>query len=244
MGVMQALETIRIITTPTPRSLGDVADQSTSTPLPHVAPMLHLFSGYNDAPFRSVRIRRRKHNCAVCSAEKTITLDKLSDGSMDYAFFCGANVAVPSLPARERISAAELQRRFPYSPTTPDGDDGAAAERPIFIDTRDETQFGICSLRPDVVNIPISRILGAAAPQPGPDGVLTPKYPPWLPEGLIDISPTRPIITMCRRGNDSQIAVKKLKEYNLDCGGERLICDLKGGLLAWKEEVDPEFPEY
>lgn len=240
MGVLQALETIRVLTTSIPQNQAEAVNSSKTTNQPLPTPILHLFSGYSDAPFRSVRIRRRRRNCAVCSAERTITLDKLADGSMNYAFFCGGSMAVSSLPPHERISAAELQKRFPYTPTAPSD----ASERPVFIDTRDETQFGICSIRPDVVNVPISRMLGSAPPKEGLDGASTPQYPPWLPEGLVDISSRSPIITVCRRGNDSQIAVRKLKEYNLHRGGERLVCDLKGGLLAWKNEVDPEFPEY
>ena len=46
---------------------------------------------------------------------------------------------------------------------------------------------------------------------------------------------------MCRLGNDSQIAVKRLKELGL---GDRFIGDIRGGLRAWKRDVDPTWPEY
>lgn len=49
---------------------------------------------------------------------------------------------------------------------------------------------------------------------------------------------------VCRLGNDSQIAVRKLKELGLDRGGERFIGDIRGGFRAWREEVDPDLPEY
>jgi adenylyltransferase/sulfurtransferase len=45
-------------------------------------------------------------------------------------------------------------------------------------------------------------------------------------------------------GNDSQISVKKMKELGLDHGGQRWVGDIKGGLRAWREIVDTEFPEY
>ena len=45
-------------------------------------------------------------------------------------------------------------------------------------------------------------------------------------------------------GNDSQLAVQKLKELGLDQDGKRFIGDLRGGLKAWKAEVDPEWPDY
>ena len=51
-----------------------------------------------------------------------------------------------------------------------------------------------------------------------------------------------PVIVVCRRGNDSQLATQKLKEkfksLNVD------IKDIKGGLLGWTKTVDKNFPVY
>jgi adenylyltransferase/sulfurtransferase len=53
---------------------------------------------------------------------------------------------------------------------------------------------------------------------------------------------------VCRRGNDSQIAVEMLNKYfssdsnnnvNLNC-----IKDLIGGLQEWSNKIDPDFPKY
>lgn len=53
---------------------------------------------------------------------------------------------------------------------------------------------------------------------------------------------------MCRRGNDSQIVVQKLKKYlnegelnqdNIEC-----IKDIIGGIQAWANNIDPNFPKY
>lgn len=51
-----------------------------------------------------------------------------------------------------------------------------------------------------------------------------------------------PIVVVCRKGNDSQLAVQKLKEKlkqdNVD------IKDISGGLTAWAKQVDSNFPVY
>jgi len=48
------------------------------------------------------------------------------------------------------------------------------------------------------------------------------------------------IYVVCRLGNDSQIAAASLRA-TMD---GMIIKDLKGGLRAWSEQVDPTFPLY
>jgi len=59
-----------------------------------------------------------------------------------------------------------------------------------------------------------------------------------------------PVICVCRRGNDSQIAVNKMKVI-LDqlqgqgkIEGQLEVKDILGGLTAWSKNVDAEFPTY
>lgn len=47
------------------------------------------------------------------------------------------------------------------------------------------------------------------------------------------------IVCLCRRGNDSQIAVQQL----LDMGYNNAK-DMIGGLLAWSRDVDNQFEVY
>jgi adenylyltransferase/sulfurtransferase len=53
---------------------------------------------------------------------------------------------------------------------------------------------------------------------------------------------------VCRRGNDSQIAVRELKEVltrkDQQTGFEPIIKDITGGLHAWAKTVDNNFPVY
>jgi adenylyltransferase/sulfurtransferase len=50
-----------------------------------------------------------------------------------------------------------------------------------------------------------------------------------------------PYITVCRLGNDSQLAVDALRSVS-DDGHE--IKDLIGGLQSWKKDIDTQFPIY
>lgn len=47
------------------------------------------------------------------------------------------------------------------------------------------------------------------------------------------------VLVVCRRGNDSQVAVDMLKQ-----SGISWVRDVIGGLNAWSELVDPEMPKY
>lgn len=210
MGVLQALETIKVITG--------------SVPNPN-SPSLHIFSAYAPTPWRTIRLRSRRANCAVCSSNATITLDTLRTGSTDYVQFCGTANASQVLSPIERISADEYQSCC------------ESAEPPILIDVRDETQFNICNLN-NSINIPITRILNETRTNSDSDS-----WPSWMPPPVLS-RPNDPIYVVCRQGNDSQLAVRKFKEMGLDRNGERFIGDIRGGLKAWKAEVDPDWPEY
>lgn len=50
------------------------------------------------------------------------------------------------------------------------------------------------------------------------------------------------VFVVCRRGNDSQKAVLKLKESLKDY--DVAVRDLEGGLHAWAKIVDTNFPVY
>ena len=51
-----------------------------------------------------------------------------------------------------------------------------------------------------------------------------------------------PVYVVCRRGNDSQLVVEKLRSLLKDL--PVVIKDLRGGLHAWASDVDPAFPQY
>lgn len=231
MGVLQALETIKVLT----------ATQ------PPASPSLLIFSAYSSPQFRSIRIRSRRANCAVCSAEATVTLDTITSGSTDYVFFCGSANPPSLLSPEERVSPQEFREKYPSSVLQPEGSQEQSVDVTphTVIDVRDKVQFGICNLG-NSINIPISSILASqgSATQGLDSDQKTNQLPPWLPAELASPESMDPIYVVCRLGNDSQIAVKAMKDLGLDRNGQRFIGDIRGGFRAWREQIDPEWPEY
>ncbi|CAG8429535.1 unnamed protein product [Penicillium salamii] len=226
MGVLQALEAIKVITTP---------EAAEGTARPRDPPSLHIFSAYSSPLVRTIRLRSRRANCAVCSAEATVNMDTIKSGSTDYVFFCGSASLPSLLTPEERISARDYNQKYSVP--------SESAPSHTMIDVRDEAQFGICSLK-NSINIPISSVLASNFAKPA-DGQEASQIPPWVPPELAnDSDSTNPIYVVCRLGNDSQTVVKKMKELGLDQHGKRFIGDISGGLRSWKEQVDPEWPEY
>ncbi|EED18770.1 molybdenum cofactor biosynthetic protein (CnxF), putative [Talaromyces stipitatus ATCC 10500] len=214
MGVLQALETIKVLVKSVDQSSDD-------------RPSLHIFSAYSNPPFRTIRLRGRRTNCAVCSSEPTITLSTLQSGSTDYVQFCGSARFPQVLSKDERVSVREFEPIYD-------------SKKYSLIDVRDPVQFGICNLE-NSINIPITQILQ--------DRTFDNKDPKetlrsLLPPELTSTDSTDPIYFVCRMGNDSQLAVQKLRQLGFDQDGRRFIGDIRGGLKAWKAEVDPEWPEY
>ncbi|PYH49606.1 HesA/MoeB/ThiF family protein [Aspergillus saccharolyticus JOP 1030-1] len=217
MGVLQALEAIKVIT----------ADE-TQAPVP---PSLHILSAYSTPLFRSIKLRSRRANCAVCSAEATVNLDTVRSGSTDYVFFCGSADPEMLLRPEERVTPLEYRELHPPTGGTKEG------KQPTMIDVREKVQFDICNLE-NSINIPISTILASS------NGSGDAKLPPWVPAELATGESTDPIYVVCRMGNDSQIVVKKLKELGLDREGQRKVVDIQGGFRSWREQIDPEWPNY
>lgn len=51
-----------------------------------------------------------------------------------------------------------------------------------------------------------------------------------------------PIFVICRRGNDSQLAVPVLEKALYS--SVLSVSDIRGGLTEWRNSVDKEFPLY
>jgi adenylyltransferase and sulfurtransferase len=216
MGVLQALEAIKLI------AAGGV--DGTIEKMVAVAPSLLLFTGIETAPFRSMRMRGRKKDCFACSASSTLTLETLST-SIDYVSFCGVIPPVQALPPGQRISAKEY--RSELSRTSGPG-------RHLLLDVRERENFDIGSI-PGALNVPITQVMQNLRDEnEGQENWLE-----WLPA---DLRHNAPIYVICRVGNDSQVVARRLKDMGLDRKGERFIGDIKGGMKAWKEEIDPTMP--
>ncbi|CAH1398974.1 unnamed protein product [Nezara viridula] len=175
---------------------------------------LLLFDGA-DTKFRTVKLRGKSAGCVVCGENPTITR------LIDYEQFCGApandkHAAVNLLKPEERITVSELRTALKEK------------GKPVVIDVRSKTEFDICRL-PGSVNIPLADIEKQSA-QNTLKSVIS-KSP----------NPNEPVYVICRRGNDSQKAVKKLRELMLL---NQDFFDVRGGLHAWARDIDHTFPIY
>ncbi|KAL6708853.1 hypothetical protein ACN47E_002260 [Coniothyrium glycines] len=230
MGILQALEAIKVITLRLSRAK------------PADSPSLLIFSAYSNPMFRSIRLRSRKPSCAACSTQATITLEALQSGSLDYVQFCGSINPVQVLTSQERVSADNYAKLVsgvnPYTGTV------SNKNSHILIDVREKVQFELCHIDGSL-NIPFSIV--SATPGPSLNSPKSDDYDmdvdddDWV-NNLRQSE--KPIFVICRLGNDSQITVRKLKEFGLNSGGKRYIGDIRGGLQAWRKTVDPDFPEY
>ncbi|KAB2580732.1 Molybdenum cofactor biosynthetic protein [Lasiodiplodia theobromae] len=296
MGVLQALEAIKVITAGIERPPSDEMDVDGASPASdklHDAaaagskptsnkPSLLLFSAYSNPQFRSFGLRTRKAKCAACSAQATVTRQALTSGSMDYVQFCGAVGPINALSPEERISALDYHQArngiasVAKENSSPFSDGRPESQNHILVDVREKVQFELAHLD-DSINIPFSDIVATAVPQlsssssppasasttpatpatGSADSPASPKQateggntndqlepaPAWLTQ-LRQLPAEKPIVVTCRLGNDSQLAVRKMKALGLDGDGKRMIVDVRGGLRAWRENVDAEFPDY
>ncbi|KAG0651098.1 Sulfurtransferase uba4 [Hyphodiscus hymeniophilus] len=175
-----------------------------------------LFSANSSQPFRNVRLRTRRAGCFACGKDSGLSLEGLKSGNLDYVLFCGLASSVDVLNPEERISASDFRD---------------LKNKGLLVDVREKVQFDICSLEGSI-NVPFSTIQGKTFGEADVG---------WIPQ---DLPEDAPIYVVCRLGNDSQVVTRRLKEGGFGHGEKRYIGDIKGGLKAWKEQVDASWPEY
>lgn len=218
MGVLMAVEAIRLITNPSSSSQPNITDRQT----------LLFYSAYSSPTFRTIRLRGKRPDCASCSASTIINRRTFTNGNLNYATFCGLNSLPNLLPNQNRISAVD------YHKLSQD-----ANGLHTLVDVREKPQFDMCHLDHSL-NIPYSTIAAyAEEPLVDSDNV--------TPEQLLFKclrASKGSIYFICRYGNDSQLAVQKLQNSTRFKQGDRVMQDIKGGLAAWRREVDSSFPDY
>lgn len=164
--------------------------------------------------FRTMKLRGRKSDCEVCGEAPTIT--KL----IDYEQFCGAaatdkDEGIKLLEGDQRVTVEEYR-------------DVRAKDTPhLLIDVRRPIELEICAL-PSCINIPLNQLWK-------PDSVAL------IKEKLSSVQ-TKSIYCVCRRGNDSQLAVRQLESTLSEHGCQ--VRDIIGGLTAWANRIDPTLPVY
>lgn len=238
MGVLQALEAVKVVAAGLhapglnrPAEIPATAAAEAGGP-----PALLLFSA-GGAPgaqtFRSVRMRTRRRECFACGegSRARLTLETLRSGSLDYLAFCGGvGAPVRVLGDEQRVTAAEYERVLREPDAAPH----------LLIDVREKGLFDIASIE-GAINIPYSEIQRSARRKKTTedDGAEVGVWQEWIPTGLS--TGTQPVYVVCRVGNDSQLVAKQLIDLGLG-RNSRWIGDIKGGMRAWRDQVDKTLP--
>ncbi|KAL6591396.1 hypothetical protein ACP70R_049899 [Stipagrostis hirtigluma subsp. patula] len=169
---------------------------------------------------KTIKIRSSAATCSVCG--KNPTFNQHVFMTFDYESFTRPPVsskATPSpsaLPASARVSCGEYKRVL----------DGGRPH--MLLDVRPAHEFEIAAM-PGALNVPV--------------GELEERLP-RLRDALSEVADASrgkqcPLYFVCRRGDDSQAAVRVLRE-----NGFPHASAIVGGLEAWAREVDPSFPVY
>ena len=222
MGILMAMEALKILS---PLSEESKYQNSAGAPDDSVPPTLLLYSAYSNPPFRSIKLRGKRKGCVSCSDTATITEESLNSTPSGYVEVCASSS--PEAPTNiSRISANEYLH-LRESTGTPH----------ILVDVREKVQFDICHLKGSI-NLPYSEISrDPEASLERLDDATTDN--PEMINGI-------PLYLICRFGNDSQLAAEKFMGLTRFQAEDRydLKGDIAGGLRAWRESVDPGFPEY
>ena len=214
IGVLMAMETMKILL---PR-LRSKADEPTSKGTPFL-----LYSAHLSQPFKSVTMRGARDNCQACNN----TLNNQAVKDYNYDAFCGLSCPVNILPPEERM---EAKAYCDISPTS--------WPAPILVDVRDDTQYDMC-------HIDNSIHLSWSTIREDPAEAFQSLNKKIRHNESTQNHPGE-VYFICRFGNDSQLAVSRFKEQQQKDLGLKFTCkgDIRGGLKAWREQVDPEFPDY
>ena len=173
------------------------------------SPFLSMYSAYPQQTLRVFKMRKRQPKCAVCGDNPSISSSSLPE--VDYVAFCG-KLSANVLTKEERVSPKEYI---------------SLDYKPLLIDVRPKEQFNIVSL-PLSVNVPWPSVLSKASDSKSIDAILPSKF---------DKSKDT-IYLICRYGNDSQLATRKLEQWGFKAK------DICGGLNKWSETIDLNIPIY
>lgn len=160
--------------------------------------------------FTRVKLRERSLSCYACGTESR--LDKQSLAAYDYETFTGA-------PSNDRTTR-RLQLLEPnLRVSASEYNISRTKIKHELWDVRPSHEYAIASL-PWSRNVPMEKVQDAG-------------------EEFLKGDSNRTVYVLCRRGNDSQIAVKTLRGLGITA-----CFDIIEGLQGWRSEVDSKFPLY
>ena len=224
IGCIQALETIKII-------IGQE---------PSYHKNLLIFDGLK-CSFRSIKLRGRQPSCLACGASPSITLENIPD----YEQFCQM-AATDKCKTLQLLSKDQRLTVLDYKSKYIDNNIPH-----VLLDVRQPVELEICHL-PNAINIPIKILEHLEALYNKNKNKDLGKMP--LSESNLQVlnaellklqsfSSSVSVVVVCKQGNDSQKAVKILKDC-IEFNNEVNVCDLIGGLMSWSHHVDPTLLRY
>ncbi|KAI4275226.1 MAG: hypothetical protein LQ337_003365 [Flavoplaca oasis] len=235
MGVLMATAALKILIRG--NSTSSAVSESTFG-VPPDQPSMLLYSAVSEPMFRSIRIKGRRDSCPSCSTRATITRESLFDGTLDYAAFCGSKEGIRTLDDHERMKPLEytglIERLTPQQ-----------RKNIVIFDVRPRTEYDLGHIE-DSINWPIQDIAKSSENEEASLENASPSPHPLPQQGLDWDKIDTPLygrcaFMICRRGNDSQSAATMLKRRMSDFNH---IIEIRGGLEAWRRDVDPTFPDY
>ncbi|KAL9027980.1 MAG: hypothetical protein Q9196_003581 [Gyalolechia fulgens] len=235
IGVLMATSALNLLVRGHDRAESHNTDGTFGVPS---QPSMLLYCATSDPMFRTVKIKGKRDDCPSCSRNATISEGSLTSGCLDYVAFCGSYDTEDVIDPIKRTSPREYAKVRQLKPPN----------CCILVDVRSRTEYDLARIDGSI-NIPIEELKRAnplgdflrskldrsvlfprsKADKPSMDG-LSPEHNPFDETS---------IHTICRRGNDSQVAAKMLGNH-YGC----LVGDIKGGFDAWRRDVDPTFPDY
>ncbi|KAH7440132.1 hypothetical protein KP509_04G093100 [Ceratopteris richardii] len=169
-----------------------------------------ILDGFSTS-IRVVKLRNRNPDCSVCRDGSQITEREIQE--LNYESFTGSSLSDKSPKPLSVLPDSQRITAKEYFDYLKEG------HPHLLLDVREAHQYAISAL-PCSLNVPLAKLEDR------------------LPE-IKAAAQESQIIVLCRRGNDSQLAVKYLRE-----NGKTEAVDIIGGLESWARDVDPRFPIY
>ena len=239
IGTLMAMEVMKIlIANPNPNSAPPDTQNQTQTQTQNqpYTPTLLLYNALSPSPldsFRSVRLRRTaRADCLVCGTASSsssssdrgavsgrgpqITRAAIENGDVDYVGWCGRVEELDVVSEGERVTAEGFVRVMKTATAVGKGkregnmspDDAPV----VVVDVREDIEVQMGTKIAGAVYLPISKILRSGAG--GAEGQLETRKRAGAEGGsmLSDIvdPDARKVFFVCQRGNDSQIAARRL----------------------------------
>lgn len=167
--------------------------------------------------FKVIKLRNKRPGCCVCGDSPSIT------SLIDYVQFCGSG---PNDKARNLSVLDPLERITVH-------EYNAISHTPhVLLDVRQSIQYKICQL-PNSIHFPFKDL------EKNLDCIQEVITQVGKRNGIRDENV--PVYVLCRRGNDSQLAVNLMRQTLFS--DQTILKDIVGGISQWNQ-IEKGFPVY